>query len=274
MSDQLVATLANFGYQAIFLPGTGYIPPDLYTYRGGSGKIPTRLVRHGPLSSYLDGSERDQFDLNQRKVSTIKGVYTSSKNSGGSLDFLSRSLACIGIPALPKARIGIDLGKAIVFSFDGVTSKAIDPAEIEKVLGRLILKGRIPSDQIEDGDVHVAYEYLYAKQLVMARADGGTFTGDVAGKIGDWVNLGSAKVNVKVRRQTTISFEVTGSGEAPAFAYKAGQIVPSDDGFSLRVEVVKAGGIRGGQAPYVPHPDHPLKVMNKIRREGGQPKVQ
>ncbi|MBV8152795.1 MAG: hypothetical protein JOY98_00120 [Candidatus Eremiobacteraeota bacterium] len=201
-----------------------------------------------------------EFTINHKRLAIIKGVHSSRKSGGGSIDFLSRALACIGVPVLPKTKIGIDLGQSILFSFDGITSKGVDASKITKVVTSLNLK-TIPSKQLENGDVHIAYEYLYAKKLLMARADSGWFTGDVAGKIGKWVNLGSAKVDVQVQNQTAISFEVSGRQPAPAFAYKAGQLLPENGALTFRVEVVKAGPA-GESLPYIPNRDQPLNVVN------------
>ena len=56
------------------------------------------------------------------------------------------------------------------------------------------------------------------------------FETDVAGKIGEWLNLGDAKVTVAVRDESVISFDAKNGVEPPAFAYRFDWETPEGGG--------------------------------------------
>ena len=262
MTDALVATLANQGYQSVFLPQTGVTPPDVYTYQAGSAlalKPRARLIRHGSLSDYIrEGSGSLTFVVQSLKSASIQGTHTSTKTGSGSVDFLSRALGCLGVPALPKIAGNLELGNALMFSFDDVTALRVDPSRIEQILDRIKLKG-IPRTQIDRGEVHIVYEYLRARVLKMKRSDEGKFGTELSGKIGDWLNLGDAKIDLEVQGETLISFKTKKGTEPAAFAYRSAQLIQDGNSFSLNVHIVRAGH-EGIEEPYVPHPTGPLAV--------------
>ena len=79
--DKLVKLLNEYGYQPVFLPVTGLEPPELYNY----ASHPSRLVRRGPLTTYLTGAT---FQASDGNVAAIEGKQTTGKHMSAAVDFL------------------------------------------------------------------------------------------------------------------------------------------------------------------------------------------
>jgi hypothetical protein len=89
------------------------------------------------------------------------------------------------------------------------------------VLQNLKAPPAIPDEYVTDG-LHIIYQYAYSGTLQMSRSDGKQFDTDVAGNIGNFIDVG-AKAKVESKNNTVISFSNT-NNELAAFAYKAGQL--------------------------------------------------
>jgi hypothetical protein len=257
MADALVEMLNSYGFQPVFLPMTGLEPPDVYTYRKGALGSPGKLILVGDLSKYSAAVSQLQIETGQ--YADIEGKHTSSKHASASVSFLKEALACIGITAVPKLSLDFTGSNTLVFSFTGVTFKGVQPAALHDILPDLTF-GAIPETDITSGNLHIAYQYLYARKLHLQRADSHSFSTNVSGKVAEFIDLGQSG-KVEVANETTMSFEPTEKVSA-AFAYMAGQIVRNNATGKLEF---KTGMVKLGPAEateqveaFIPHRGHVL----------------
>ncbi len=256
MADALVRLLNLNGYQPVFLPRTGLVPPELYEYSR------PRLVRRGPLADYI--KDVASLPISSGKLGNFEGKLTSGKNFQGALDFLKQALAVLGIDAVPKLGLSFTGAKEFVFSFSDVRFREVDPSKLDQVLQNLKAPPAIPDEYVTDG-LHVIYQYAYSGSLQMSRSDGKQFDADVSGNIGNFIDVGT-KAKVESKNNSVISFSSTNS-ELAAFAYKAGQLQKlSPKRWTFAPEVVKRleKGEESERAPespkYVPLPGIVLAV--------------
>jgi len=243
MADALVRELNRLGYQPVFLPKTGVTPPELYAFT----KQNQRLVRFGALSEYLP-TVKDEKPA-EGQLGDINYQYTSEKKLDAAVSFLETALKCIGISAVPKIDLGFAGSKNFSFAFSDVTYKSVDPARLGKLIGTLSTEG-IPQSYVDQGQLHLAYEYAYARELLMSRGDRKAFSADVKGNIGSYIDLG-AQGSVSMASATTISFK-NKAADAAAFAYKAGRLERENGRWVFFPEVVTQKGLIEERAPFVP----------------------
>jgi hypothetical protein len=243
MTDSLVRALNNLGYQPVFLPRTNVLPPEVYAY----SRQNRRLVRHGPLKDYLKSSP--DVKLTQGQLADIQYVYTSSKNVDATLKFLETALNCIGITGAPQLDLKFAGAKDFSFAFTGVNFESLDPSSLKNLIPEFDTKG-IPQEYVDEGQLHVAYEYAYASELLMSRGDKKDFAADVGANIADYIKVG-ASGSVKVASKSTLSFKNT-AGAAAAFAYKAGRLTREGKNWVFNPEVVSTGNLLGKPSAFVP----------------------
>jgi hypothetical protein len=253
MADELVRKLNRLGYQPVFLPRTGVTPPELYNYV----REQERLVRRGALSEYLPAVAA--LEPSKGQLGDISYKYTSEKKLDAAISFLESALKCIGIDAVPKLDLGFAGSKNFAFAFTDVTYLSVDPSRLDQVIRSMTTSG-IPQVYIDAGQLHLAYEYAYAQELVMSRGDKKSFSHDISGKVGAYIDLG-VKGAVSVASDSTISFK--GTGGPAAFAYKAGRLVQENGEWVLYPEVVSRHGLRETRTPYLPQPAIPLSVVDE-----------
>jgi hypothetical protein len=228
MADALVKLLNRYGYQPVLLPRTGVAPPELYTF------AEHRLIRRGPLEKYLAAPL--QFTERNGRLGNIEGEVTSGKNLEAAVGFLGNALAALGIASLPKVDLSFAGSKSLAFAFSDVTYRGVDPSDLEDPLQGFKVPPSIPDAYVTDGALHVAFEYAYAKTLVLRRADGQAFAADVSGGVGQWVDLG-AQAKVEVRKNSEVAFTSAGD-EVAAFAYKAGRLQRAGTRWLFEPEIV------------------------------------
>jgi len=234
MSDALVKVLNGFGYQPVFLPHTGYVPPELYSF------AEHKLIRHGALSAYMN--KPTTFQIASGELAAIAGKVTSGKGFDAAVGFLTKALAAIGLTAAPKLDLSFAGSKEFSFAFEGVTYEAVDPAELEPILTGLKFPDAISDEDIEQGNLHIAYEYAYATTVTLTRADGNKFAIDISGDIGTYVNVGT-NINVGLDKNMTMTFTSTDPNQKAAFAYKAGRIEKEGTRIIFEPEVVKKAAL-------------------------------
>jgi hypothetical protein len=243
MADALVKALNKLGYQPVFLPRSGVKPPEVYHYlRDGA-----RLVRIGELAPFLPAAAA--LAPTRGQLGDINYSYTSGKKLDAAVSFLEQALKCIGIDAVPKIDLGFAGAKDFSFAFTDVHYLSVDPARLYSLIKDLSTDG-MPAEYVEDGRLHLAYEYAYARELVMARGDRQAFESDISGKVGAYFDVG-AKGSVSVASATTISFR-SASSTAVAFAYKAGQLMREEGRWVLYPEEVNRFGAMEERQPFVP----------------------
>lgn len=246
MPDALVTMLNSYGYQPVFLPRTGVVPPELYNFAR------KRLVRQGELTRFFQKSVT--FTPTKGKLGDLQGKVTSNKSFSAAIGFLQKALQALGISSIPKMDLSFTGSKEFVFAFSDVTYQSVDPAVLDGVLQDLRIPLAIPDSYVDMGGLHVAYEYAYANTLNMSRSDGKKFDADISGDIGAYINVG-ARGSVEVKSSSTISFSSSG-GEVAAFAYKAGQLEKTGNRWTFKPEVVMraraAAGKVTSKTPFVP----------------------
>lgn len=245
MSDRLVKLLNTYGYQPVFLPHTGLVPPELYNFADH------RLIRLGALSKVIKG-QPPKFDPTHGDLPDIQGEITSNKNTDTAVGFLTQALGVLGISA-PKISLKFTGSNDFVFAFTKVTYQSVDPLIIDGILQNLKLPLAIPAEYISSGAMHIAYEYAYAGAVTMRRKDGESFETDVSADIHKFIQI-DQKVTVEVTGNIAVSFAPTG-GTIVAFAYKAGRLERIDgkpEIWTFKPEVVQH--LAGGGGGFVPAP--------------------
>jgi len=243
MADALVTMLNSYGYQPVFLPRTGLVPPELYNFAN------KRLVRRGELAKFFQ--KPVTFTPTKGRLGDLQGKVTSTKSVKVAVDFLQKALQVLGISGIPKIDLSFTGSKEFVFSFTDVTFQAVDPAALDGMLQKLSIPLAIPDSYIQLGGLHIAYEYAYSSALTMTRSDGKKFDSDISGDVATYIDVG-LKGSVELRSNSTVSFS-SRSGDVAAFAYKAGQLNKHGDRWTFEPEVVKR--MRGGgksSAPFLP----------------------
>jgi len=231
MADALVELLNSLGYQPVYLPRSGITPPELYNYNHSE----RRLTRRGPLRDYLPAAS--QLTPTTGALADITHKESSGKRMKAAVSFLDRALKCLGIPAVPKLDLSFVRDSDVVFSFTDVTYRAVDPSRLDAVVRDLAL-GAIPASYADD-DLHIAYEYAYARGVSMRRADARSFDSSLLGNLGAYLDLGPSGA-IKVDSETTISFTSRNASSA-AFAYKAGRLEQVDGRWEFFPEEVTRG---------------------------------
>ena len=216
MIDDLVWELNQLGYQAAWLPQTGLVPPDLYNLASVAGA--RRLVRRGPLGDYLPAIAA--LPVHRGQTADIEHHHTTKKKLTGAAQFLARALRYLGVSAIPKLDLGFTGGSELTIAFADVQFARVDASAIEPLLAQLEIHA-IPEAVVAGGRLHIAYEYLYAGGVQVARADHKAFEVDVAGRIGEVIDVRGG-VRVSIEHGTRLAF--SGSGERAAFAYKAARL--------------------------------------------------
>ncbi|MGM9488114.1 hypothetical protein [Ideonella sp. YS5] len=251
MADALVRELNKLGYQPVFLPRSGVKPPELYSYVRES----QRLVRLGELAEALPAVKT--LKPTKGELGNIELHYTSSKKLSGAVNFLQAALQCIGIGAVPKLDLRFAGANEFSFALTGLHYLSVDPLRLNQLLADLNTTG-IPAEHLEEGRLHVAYEYAYASELLMSRGDKADFEAGVEGKVGEFIDLGG-KGSVSVASSSTLKFKGAAGAEA-AFAYKAGRLVREGRGWAMYPEQVMRGGLTETKQPFVPQPAVVLTV--------------
>ena len=250
MTDQLVELLNEYGYQPVFLPKTGIVPPELYSFADH------KLIRLGALSAYF--SEPVTFQPKNGKLGNIEGKITSGKSGHAAIGFLQNALAVLGLGNLPKIDLSFAGTEEFGFAFTNVTYQAVDPAVLGPMLQSLKMDLYIPDEYVEADAMHIAYEYAYATSLKMIRADHREFSVNVSGGIGQYVDLGVGG-KTEVTGNSAVSFSGSDTNLA-AFAYKAGRLHKRGTRWTFEPEVVQKGLVEGPPAPYLPAPTRVLRL--------------
>ena len=153
MSDAFVTMLNSYGYQPVFLPRTGLVPPELYNFAN------KRLVRRGELSEFRQ--KPASFTPTKGRLGDLQGKVTSNKHSEAAIGFLQKALQVLGVSGVPKIDLSFTGSKDFVFAFSDFTFQALDPAVLDGILQDLTIPLAIPDSYIQLGGLHVAYEYAF-----------------------------------------------------------------------------------------------------------------
>jgi hypothetical protein len=242
--DALMRLLNAKGYQPVLSPRTNLVPPELYVFSND------KLVRLGPLADYMKGAKLP--DLRTGSLYDIQQTLTSGKTWKAAGSFLTDALRCIGVDGAPKLDLSFAQSRTLAFSFTGVTYSALDPSQVGLLLDRLNT-GAVPQENIDDGDLHIVYEYAYADTLLMRDASSGiTETNFQALKIENFIDVGG-QAQVSAVSDTTLSFKAN-SGKPAAFACKIGRLEQRGSKWAFFPEEVMGAGLaanEGGTRPYL-----------------------
>ena len=215
--DPLVALLNDLGYTAVELPRTGIVPPHVYVDDEGK-----RVIGVGPLARFIPGGH----PLGRRKSGELPEISrktTASMDVRAAGSFLERALYAIGVDGSPKLDLSFVTKHKLHFTFSNVSWVGFDPADIGLALHHADFSS-LPQRQVEGDMLLVAYEFAYARKLVMSVADDYSSGIDLkAVKLESFIELG-AKAKVEVASRTTLSFAARPKGEPVAFAFKSGQV--------------------------------------------------
>jgi hypothetical protein len=256
MRDRLVALLNDLGFQPVFLPTTGLEPPELYNQDRG------RLIRRGPLRRYLKARIPPPYTA---ALPDIEHQHTSRKRLSDATSFLHNALRCIGVgPAkLSLSFVGSD---DLVLAFSEVTTARIDPSDLDPLLQQLEVHA-IPDEYVTTGALHIAYEYVYARRVLLRRVDGKGFSAEVGGRLHEFFDLG-ARGKVAVVDGTALAFAAS-DGAPAAFGYKAGQLRLDSGKWAFYPEVVSSE--RGEDSTAVQTPYLPARGVVLMGVDDGEP---
>ena len=107
----------------------------------------------------------------------------------------------------------------------------------------------IPVSNIEGGQLHIAYEYAYASELLMSRGDKEIIFGRRSGDVGAYIDVGvQGKVSV-----ASASHAFKNSANAPQGSLlKAGRLAQENGRWVLYPEVVTQKGAFEERTPFLP----------------------
>jgi hypothetical protein len=250
MPDALVSFLNRRGYQPVLLPQTGLAPPDMYNVSGDA------LVRRGPLRDYLP--ELDGLAPIEASLPDFEQKFTTRKTIKLAVGFLEEALACIGISSIPRLDLSFAGSQDVRFAFSDIVKREVAPSALDQLIANIRL-GAIPERYAREGDLHVAYEYVYAGKLLMTRHDQRHFDFGAKGDVAEFIKLG-ANAKVHVESETRIAFSRSGRDRV-AFAYKSGRLLLNEGRWELLLRRDMLGGETEAQHPYIPHPGRLARVI-------------
>jgi hypothetical protein len=242
MPDALVNLLNNKGYQPVLLPQTDLLPPDLYNVADGM------LMRRGQLSFYLPPVSG--LSVGEAKLPDLEEKFTTRKSLAAAVSFLQDALECLGISSIPKLDLSFAAKTGLRFAFTDVTSRSVPVAGLDQIIQGVNL-GAIPARYVEEGNLHIAHKYIYARKLLMMRQDQRRFDLGASGDISEFIKLGE-KAKVEVESEIKISFSKPGR-ERIAFAYKSVRLVQNGPRWELLFGRVRLGEGADGQS-FLPQP--------------------
>jgi hypothetical protein len=258
MADKLVRKLNELGYQPVFLPRSGVMPAELWYYKRGGDGAESKLVRLGALSRMCPAAAA--LEVKEGQLGDIEAQYTSEKKLGAAVGFLKDALKCIGIPDAPKIDLGFTGATDFSFSFTGVRYRAVDPIDLFPIVHDIRTDG-FPREYVDEGLLHIVYEYAYASELVLSRGDRRAFDADISAKVGSYFDLGG-KGSVATSGEAAILFRGEAGSQA-AFAYKAGRLVREKGRWTFQPEVVLQHGLTEERRPFLPQPAIPLRAIDE-----------
>lgn len=252
MPDAIVTHLNELGYQPVFLPMTGIVPPEVY----GSGE--GRLSRYGPLIDYVRDNRDVSLTPHDSEAPDITHLYTSRKKMSATLQFLAAALRCLGVSFTPEFSLSGLRDTHLVFAISGLTARSVSAGLIQQVLGSLdpSLARHVRPD---GGGLHIVHEYLYAERLQIRRV--AARKGSVDGSLTP-ADFGELKMNASVTQEDerTLAF-APASGARVAFAYRAGWLRREGSLWTF-VPWVGRGATAGApwHGAYIPYPGKTLWV--------------
>jgi hypothetical protein len=216
-----------------------------------------RLVRRGPLTQYL--SEDVKLGPNRTgDKGDVEYHQTSRKGFKAAADFLKNALRSLGIVNAPKLDLSFADKSDLDFSLSGVSYKATDPSLLDQALTHKLRTGAIPDDDVRRGKLHVVYEYLYARSVLMRRADHQSFGLTARGiNVEQFLDLG-AKAQLEIKDETTIRFK--SSGLPAVVGYKSGRLTRSKGQWEFHLGQEPGHGFAQAQTenrvvePFIPAP--------------------
>jgi len=237
-------------------------PGELWYYKrgddGAGGGGEPRLVRLGALSKVLPAAAG--LAVSEGALGDIEAQYTSEKKLTAAVGFLKDALACIGISAVPKIDLGFAGSSDFSFSFTGVRFRSIDTLDLFPLVDQIVTSG-FPKEYVEQGLLHIVYEYAYASELLLSRGDKQSFSADISGSVGTYFDLGG-KGSVSTSGKASISFKGDANMQA-AFAYKAGRLLREKGHWVFQPEVVLTRGLTAESLAFVPQRAIPLHVIDE-----------
>ncbi|MCY1059916.1 hypothetical protein [Nannocystis sp. SCPEA4] len=241
-ADAVVARLNELGYQPVFLPIMGVVPPDLYCM------VDSRLVRYGPLAHYVRGGGEFPMEIEKGKAPDITHVYTSQKRFSASLKFMKAALQCLGVSFAPEFSLSGLKDSRLVFAISGLTTVSVSAGHIEflvRSLDPILARKSAPSG----GELHIVHEYLYAEHLLIHRkAENG---GGIELAVEKFAEL-ETNAHVAQVDEFTISFAHP-SGSRVACAYRAGWLRREGSIWNFLPNVVMRATLGAAtEGPYIP----------------------
>ncbi len=115
MSDSLVKLLNQSGYQPVFLPQSGIIPPELYNYDQH------RLIRRGALVNYIP--EVASLALRKELMADIEGKQNQRQELRRRGDSSNSALSVLGISSVPKLDLSFTGARQLSFAFTDIVFK-------------------------------------------------------------------------------------------------------------------------------------------------------
>ena len=254
MADKLVQWLNERGYQPIFIPATGFEPPELYVLSE------RQLVHIGALKNYLP-NETAVPEMHQGTMPDIQIVQTQTKSLRGAVDFLGNALAVLGLSRGPALDLSLADTGDFVFSLTGVTYRELAPTEVAKLV-KSLSPDLLPKKYASSPSLNVAYHYAYATQLEMRRHGNKKFVGRAdGGKIENIMDV-SGSASAQLSNGNTLTFKGRKS-EPIAFAYRAAKLRQSGGSFELfSVQGFAKQAAEGALAPYIPARGQVLNVKS------------
>jgi hypothetical protein len=230
MSDSVMSQLSAQGYQPVFIPVTSLVPPEVYVY------VPKRriLERWGALKDYApkvaEITPQTQIGPNLGNTST------RALDAKGMLNLLERVMKWLGLAGKVTGSFHFAGNTRFRYEFKNITASVVTRSQLQPLIRNITFHGSLDS-LIDPGYVHVALEYLYAKEITLRQAEGKAFDASAKAEI---KKLFGAEASAKLKLDDTGYVIYDGKGRPPgAFAYKAMQLFHYDGKIEIGGQAIK-----------------------------------
>ena len=218
-NDPFMRFMNGKGYMPIVHPKSGVSPPVVLTLKGDQ-YFDTREIVELLTSRKLS---TDGLVVDYQAAADFEKDLSNNQSGKVSIGFLGNILSKLGIGGDPKVAAHANHGDQTKYCFQGVSIKSVSPGLIRDRIHDL-KPDDFDSDDLRNGNVYIAYQYVYAKKLIVGTGDNLAAGFDASVDIHN-----AAKIEVSAGGDRVRIDMASFNGEEPvAFGFKAGQLSLKD----------------------------------------------
>jgi hypothetical protein len=252
-SERLLEFFTEKGYQPILLPRSDLLPPEVYFLEE------RRYERHGSLRNFLIATDIIPQPTIANAVDLEK-IYTNGRQAHLSFSFFKQLLDLLGLAGSLTASGKNNLAENSVLRFRDVKISSVPRLAVEQALSIGFHADQIGYDKIQQGIVHIAFEYMYAGRVEIAFGDQDALSIGLSSDL-QVVGIEGGRSS-ETRGLDAATFE--SKTRAVAVAFKAGQLVRNGSNWELEVTRTSGSGFGPRSVvPYVYKPNEILAILDR-----------